>query len=184
MAAKVISFSIDASSISKAIRELQAYQKDFEEKVHELRRRIAETIRWNAEIGFSVAPPQDIFYGGTAEPNNVKVRVEERGNVSVVIADGPEAVFIEFGAGVYHNGAVGGSPHEWGAQNGFLIGTYGEGNGRKNVWALPKEMWTETNKNGKPKPILTRGTPASKPMFTGVRAACAAIERLTREVFG
>ena len=187
----VIKFNpLNARSVDDAIKKIEEYQKDLDDKLRRFRQLIAERIRWSAESGFSSAITSDIFMGGTPPPNNVTVTVDERDDMTVVIANGEQAVFIEFGAGVYYNGGkgmIGSSPHQWGAENQFTIGTYGKGYGSKNAWALPKEMWQETalDKDGNTKlvPMLTRGTPAAMPMFHGVEEAERVIGDLAREVF-
>lgn len=171
---KTISFSLDAASIDRAIRELHAWREGIKEKCVTLRKRIAEEIRWSAEEGFKTAVVDDIILG-YQEQNDVQVRVEHDDTVSVVIADGSQAVFIEFGAGVYHNGVPGDSPHPWGIENGFAIGTYGKGKGVRNVWGYKNEHGSIN---------LTHGTPAAMPMYNGCEQAIRKLDELAREVFG
>ena len=184
VARTVISFSLSPDSIEAAIKQVNAYKRDFEKNCERLRKLVAERIAWSAASGFSTALTSDIFAGGSPPPNNVSVRVEHMDRVSVVFAEGEQAVFIEFGAGVYYNGSAGSSPHPWGTEHGYLIGEYGKGYGKKNVWALPEELWTEMGKNGKMRPALTRGTPAAMPMYRGMRDAIRVINSLAQEVFG
>ena len=152
------------------------YAQEFPRRVERLRQMIAERIAWSASRGFSTALTSDIFRGGSPPTSNVSVYVEDRDNVTVVIADGSDAVFIEFGAGIYYNTAAGTSPHPWGSQNGFLIGEYGKGHGKQRTWALPGS--TRYN------PILTHGTPAAMPMYRGLQEALSVIDELAREAFG
>ena len=176
MSTKTISFSLSAGSIQAAMNELTEYTNSLKEKTRRLRELIAENIRWNAQEGFSGAIADDIFRGGEATAPDVTVTLEGDGDVTVIIASGADAVFVEFGAGVYHNGAVGSSPHPKGAENGFLIGEYGKGMGKRNTWALPGST--------KDNPILTHGTPAAMPMYRGLQTALDSIAELAREVFG
>lgn len=172
---KTISFSLSANSIQSAINELTSYIHSLKEKTKRLQELIAENIRWNAQEGFSGAIADDIYRGGESPAPDVTVTVEEDGDVTVIIASGSDAVFIEFGAGVYHNGAAGSSPHPKGAENGFLIGEYGKGMGKRNTWALPGST--------KDNPILTHGTPAAMPMYRGLQTALDSIAELAQEVF-
>lgn len=188
MAVKIAFNPLDIRSVEKAIKQLEDYQRSLDAKCKRLRNLIAERIAWSASSGFSTALTSDIFKGGSPPPNDVQVSVDDKGDITVVIADGEQAVFIEFGAGVYYNGSAGSSPHQWGTQNGFRIGEYGKGYGKKNVWALPRDMWSEfsTDGNGgtKPVPMLTHGTPAAMPMYRGLQDAKAVLEDLAEEVFG
>ena len=173
---KVIRFSLSEASIDNAIQELDRYIKDLDENAKKLAEKIAERIAWSASSGFSHAIADDIFTGGERRNGNVSVTVEENGNLFVVLAEGKDAVFIEFGAGVYYNGSAGSSPHPKGSGLGYTIGEYGKGQGKKNVWALPGS----TNED----PILTHGTPAAMPMYRGLQDALSVIRDLAKEVFG
>ena len=81
---------------------------------------------------------------------------------------------MEFGAGVYYNGAVGSSPNPLGTELGFTIGSYGLGNGRKEVWGY-------TGEDGQIH--LTHGAPASMPLYKAVQSVSRDIVRIAREVF-
>ena len=115
----------------------------------------------------------DDVVSGEKRYANVDVTVNEEGNATVVIASGNDAVFVEFGAGVYNNGSVGTSPHPKGAELGFTIGSFGKGNGRKDVWGYYGEGGL----------TLTHGTPASMPMYRGMREACDRLAEIAWEVF-
>lgn len=180
---KRITFELSVSSIDKAIAELEAYKNDFANKVERVRKMVAERIAWSAETGFKNAIAEDRVFRkvgtekieeGPLYGSDVEVGVTEDGNLSVVWANGENAVFIEFGAGVYHNGAPGDSPHPWGLELGYGIGTYGKGNGVKNAW----------NYNDGSGTVLTRGTPAAMPMYNGAEEAIRALDDIVKEVFG
>ena len=87
----------DYASVSRAQRNLEEYFADLIEKANELCRRLAEIGKVRAELDFSNA-----IYDGT---NDVTVHVEPIDNGYVVRATGGAVMFIEFGAGVYHNGS-------------------------------------------------------------------------------
>ena len=175
MASKTISFTLDPMEISRAIAEMEAYKRDFESKLRRVRELIGERIWWSAQNGFKSAVVSDVI-AGPQVANDVTVTIEHNDDMTVIIADGEEAVFIEFGAGVYHNGAAGSSPHPWGAENGYMIGEYGKGQGKRNVWALPGST--------KQSPNLTHGTPAAMPMYLGLMEGIKEIESIVRGVFG
>lgn len=171
------------SSIDAAIRELREYSKRVERKTDELRRRVAELIQAQAQAVFNTAVADDTFKivvrGGEDTPENprigsVDVTIEDNGNVTLIIAHGEDAVFMEFGAGVYHNGSVGSSPNPWGADLGFTIGSYGKGNGRKEVWGF---------RGADGEIHLTHGAPASMPLYRAVQSVSRDIVRIAREVF-
>ena len=182
MATKTISFTLDSKSMANAMNAFRQFKQDFAAKCVQVRKLVAERIRWSAEEGFRTAIADDVF--GKIEdrkivpaplpPNDVTVTVQHGDEVSVVIAEGEQAVFIEYGAGVYHNGSPGDSPHPWGIQQGYGIGTYGQGKGVRNTWGYKK--------NGEV--FLTHGTPAAIPMYRGAEEAIRAIGEIISEVFG
>lgn len=170
MSKKVISFSLD--EIDKAIRELEQYKQDFQEKVDTYRKRIAEEIAGSASLNFGSALIDDRVRGGARRPD-VQVSVSDSGNIAVVVADGEDAVWCEFGAGVYHNGSVGSSPNPYGKKLGFAIGTYGKGYGSRKAWGYYEDGQL----------VITRGTPASMPMYNAVQEVTRKAIEIAREVW-
>lgn len=164
----------DPASIDAAVREIREYGKWVQRKTDELRERIAYFIAKDASAVFNTAVAEDDMREGVIT-GNVEVSVEPQGdNTTVIIASGKDAVFMEFGAGVYYNGAVGSSPNPLGTALGFTIGSYGKGNGRKEVWAYD---------GGDGQIHLTHGTPASMPLYKAVQSVSRDIARIAREVF-
>lgn len=170
MASKTIKIGLSVSDIDKAINELKAYKADIDEKTDELRKRVAELIARKAQAGFDSSIASDLRNGGTRKAE-VKVTVEDNG--TVVLAKGADAVFVEFGAGVYHNTAVGTSPNPKGSELGFTIGSYGKGYGKGNAWGFYEDGEL----------VITRGTPATMPMYNAVKEICNEISAIAREVF-
>ena len=164
----------DPASIDAAVREIKAYSQWVQRKTDELRERIAYFIAKDASAVFNTAVAEDDMREGVII-GSVEVSVEPQGdNTTVIIASGKDAVFMEFGAGVYYNGAVGSSPNPWGTGLGFTIGSYGKGNGRKEVWAYD---------GGDGQIHLTHGTPASMPLYRAVQSVSRDILKIAREVF-
>lgn len=162
------------ASIDAAVREIREYSKWVQRKTDELRERIAYFIAKDASAVFNTAVVDDLI-GEGAVTGGVNVVVENQGNnMTVVIANGKDAVFMEFGAGVYYNGSVGSSPNPLGTELGFTIGSYGKGNGRKEVWGYRGE-------DGQIH--LTHGAPASMPLYKAVQSVSRDIARIAREVF-
>ena len=173
MGKKVISFSLNAGSINKAILELEQYARDFQEKVDTYRKRIAEEIAGIASLNFGSAVIDDRIRGGSRKPD-VQVSVSDSGDISVVVADGEDAIWCEFGAGVYHNGSAGSSPNPYGKELGFTIGNYGKGYGKRSAWGYYEDGEL----------IITRGTPASMPMYNAVQEVTKKAIDIAREVWG
>lgn len=177
MGKKVISFGLSESEISRALKELAEYKQEILRKTELLREKVAERLADEARSGFSGAVvDEQILKGGSASPKyaQVDVSVDNRGSVTVVVASGEDAVWVEFGAGVYFNGSPGSSPHPRGAELGMIIGGFGKGNGKKETWGFYED--------GELK--LSRGTPARMPMSRAVTTVCNDIQEIAKEVFG
>lgn len=161
------------ASIDAAVKEIRDYADWVKRKTDELRERVAYFIAKDASAVFNTAVADDLI-GEGAVIGSVDVVVEDNGNMTLVIANGEDAVFMEFGAGVYYNGSVGSSPNPLGTALGFTIGSYGKGNGRKEVWGYRGE-------DGEIH--LTHGAPASMPLYKAVQSVSRDIARIAREVF-
>ncbi len=173
MSKKVIRFGLNTKDISRAIREINQFKEDFRNKVDTYRKRIAEEIAVQASLNFDNAVLDDVINGSPRKPD-VQVSVSERGAISVIVADGEDAVWCEFGAGVYHNGSVGSSPNPYGNDLGFTIGSYGKGYGKKQAWGY-------YDKNNDL--VITRGTPASMPMYNAAQEVLRKSVEIAREVW-
>lgn len=174
MGKKVIRISLSEKDIDRAIKELEQYKQEIIRKTERLREKVADRLAELAKSGFNGAVVDDLTGGsGGARKADVRVSTDERENVSVVIAAGEDAVWAEFGAGVYHNGSVGSSPHPKGQELGLTIGGYGKGMGKRQVWGFYED--------GELK--LTHGAPATMPMYNALKAVCDEIADIAKEVF-
>ena len=171
---RTITFDMfDPASVNRAAQEIRQYAQWVQRKTDELRERVAYFIAKDASAVFNTAVAEDDLWEG-AITGSVDVVVENNGNMTLVIANGKDAVFMEFGAGVYYNGAVGSSPNPLGPTLGFTIGSYGFGQGKKEVWGY---MGDDGRLH------LTHGTPASMPLYRAVQSVANDIECIAREVF-
>lgn len=175
MSKKVISLGLSDSEINNAITELENYKKEIIQKTDTLRKKVAKRIAELAQSGFNGAIADDITNGSPKTASVSVLPQEQGGSLTVVIADGEDAVWVEFGAGVYHNGGVGSSPNPYGAKLGFTIGSYGEGHGKQKAWGYYDEN---------EKLVLTHGTQAKMPMARAVTEVCNEIRSIAKEVFG
>lgn len=170
----------DPGSINAAIAQLDDYARWIQVKADELRERLGDMIRDKAQPVFNASVADNVFrvidesFVDETEFGKVEVYVISSQDLTVVFADGEDAVFMEFGAGVYYNGAAGSSPNPLGANLGFTIGSYGP-NGAKETWGYYGE-------DGELH--LTHGTPASMPLYRAVQSVRQDIVRIAKEVFG
>lgn len=167
-----ITITLSESGINNAIKQLNDYQKWIEQKTAQLIERTGQEIAAEAQSGFSSALVDDLLKGGGHTPD-VTVTTKNLGGVTLVIANGEDAVWVEFGSGVYHNTAVGSSPHPKGSELGFTIGSYGKGMGKREVWG-----YYDNNELK-----LTHGTRAQMPMYNAVNTVCNRIGQIAKDVF-
>lgn len=168
----VIRFGLSEREIDRTIKALEQYKRELIRKTSLLREKVAERIEELARSGFAGAVVDDLLRGGV-KTAQVDVSLDNKDAVSLVIANGEDAVWVEFGSGVFANGTAGQSPHPKGQEFGFLIGEYGKKQGRKTVWGYYED--------GELK--LTHGTPATMPMYRAVREVCDNIYDIAKEVF-
>ena len=174
MGSRKIKIELSVGGIDRAMQELEAYKQEIIRKTELLREKVAERLAEEARNGFNGAIVDDLTENsGSPRQASVDVMVDSRGNVSVVVASGEDAVWVEFGAGVYHNGSPGSSPHPKGAELGMLIGTYGKGNGRKETWGFYEDGELR----------LTHGTPAKMPMSMAMNTVINDIASIVKEVW-
>ncbi|MBR4723475.1 MAG: hypothetical protein IK072_01915 [Clostridia bacterium] len=172
---KTIKIELSEKGIERAIKELEQYEKDLKKKINLLKEKVAEFIASKAGAGFLGAISDDLLPGsGGPRYANVDVTIKQDGDIFIVIANGSDAVWVEFGAGVYHNGPVGSSPNPLGAKLGFSIGGYGKNKGKRDTWGFKDDSGER---------FLTHGTPASMPMYKALESATEDLRSIVREVF-
>lgn len=173
MGKRKITVELTESGIDKAIKELEEYKKDIKRKTSLLQDRIAKRIEEEADKGFASAVVDDLVRGGYQKPD-VTVNYTTQGDISVIVAQGEDAVWVEFGAGVYHNGNLGSSPHPRGSELGMTIGGYGQGKGKQKSWGFKDADGTLH---------VTRGTPAQMPLEKAVLSVLDELPQMAKEVF-
>lgn len=171
--ARKITIELGGQSINDAIAQIKTYREEIKKKTEQLAERIANEISEAALSNFASAVCDDRISGGT-RPANVTISVESSSDMQLVIASGEDAVFCEFGAGVTHNVPAGDSPHPNGRSLGMTIGSYGKGFGARRAWGYYDEGGGL---------VLTRGTPASMPMYNAMKTVCEQITTMAQEVF-
>ena len=161
----IIRCTLDEKDIDRAIKELNAYKREFLEKEKRLLEGLANIGIKEASVRFTTA-----MYDGV---NDVSVRLDTTKNGYAIVAEGQAVAFIEFGAGVYHNT---GEPYPNTRPNGIVgIGEYGKGKGKRKAWGYVSEDGDV---------VITRGNPAAMPMWYASEEIKNSVLRVVREVFG
>jgi hypothetical protein len=161
----VIKTGLNKQAIDNAIVLLKNYKQEFLEKEKRLVEGLAEIGLKEASVRFTTA-----MYDGV---NDVSVHLDATKNGYVIVADGKAVAFIEFGAGVYHNG---GEPYPNPRPKGIVgIGEYGKGHGKQKAWGYLDENQEL---------VITRGNPAAMPMWYASEEIKNSVLKVVREVFG
>lgn len=162
---KAIKMSLNASSISDAIRELKAYRDSLEQREKRLLDELAAIGVHEASVRFTTA-----MYDGV---NDSEVTLETIENGYRIVAEGHAVAFIEFGAGVYHNSS---EPYPKPRPDGIVgIGEYGHGRGKRQAWGFKDESGEL---------VITHGNPAAMPMWYASEEMRNSILKIARRVFG
>ena len=173
MSKKVFKCDFNEQGIDSLIKEVERYKTRLPDKLTTLRERVGAKLKELAEAGFgSSIADESIKYG--SKPADVKLDMSSTGNITIVYTIGEDAVWCEFGTGVYYNGSAGSSPHPKGAELGFTIGGYGAGQGKKQAWAFKNALWGQT---------WTHGVPASMPMYNALQKTMNDVAEIAKEVF-
>lgn len=161
----VITTGLSELEINSAIQFLINYKREFLEREKRLLEGLAEIGLKEASVRFTTA-----MYDGT---NDVSVRLDETKNGYAIVAEGKVVAFIEFGAGVYHNGS---EPYPNPRPKGVVgIGEYGKGHGKQKAWGYMDEN---------EELVITRGNPAAMPMWYASEEIKNSILRVVKEVYG
>lgn len=173
MSRKIV-VKLSEQGIKDAIKQIENYKKLVEQKTALLIERLAIIGAQEAAVRFASAQ-----YDGV---NDSEISVEPMANGWKIVASGEAVAFIEFGAGVYHNGSEPypnppGRPSE--VSN---IGEYGRGQGKHQGWVYEGEPGS----NGKVLPdgkVFTRGNPAAMPLYYASQEMINQVTQIAREVF-
>ena len=124
---RVISVPLSTDGIDSAIKEIKAYKRKLYGKMQRL-----ITAMCKEGEAYAIANVTHIDTGETVD----SIHGYRKGNRGVIVAGG-QAVWLEFGTGVYWNGYPNGSPHPYGEALGFKIGEFGKQHGLDQGWFFP-----------------------------------------------
>lgn len=179
MRRKTISTNLSESGVRRMIAKLKGEGEWLTDKVVELTKRLAEVgipvVDKNVQAaGYTV--DADGIESGSDTEHLTYVKVDTFGTFAraTLVLEGRDILFIEFGAGVYHNTPVGTSPNPKGAEMGYTIGSYGKGLGANETWSYP---------DGTGAFVRSHGTKATMPMYRASLEVRDKFMKVTKEVF-
>jgi len=168
---KKINISLSKKSIQDAIKEIEAYKRQFIDRNELFVRRLAE-------LGIPVIDQNIAVAQGDSDKNhNTYIKINSFGSYSEakLVVEGSDLLFIEFGSGIHYNGSAGTRAHPKGEEFGYTIGSYGKGQGSKDFWFY----YADTGEA-----VMSHGTEATMPVFRASQEIIQNIRRIAREVFG
>lgn len=150
---KTIKIELDPGSVDKAIAELKDYRKDLQDRLKILIGRLVQD-------GVDIARIQVLASQGDSKSAYVDYLVDSTGEIikASIFLQGKDALFIEFGAGIYYNN---GNAHPQAAEFGFGVGTYPSEH-PPNRAINPGYWWYSDEDKNK---HLSLGTEATMPIF-------------------
>ena len=158
MPTKITVNAASADSLSKAAERIRKYQRALANKNREFVKELAKTGIEEISKSLGVDPQYDDEYKEEMPQYNhphVFAGSKDGEMRATLKLTGPNAVFVEFGAGVHYNTPAGQSPHPLGEEFGYTIGSYGHGQGANDSWSYTKDGTTR----------LSHGTQALMPMW-------------------
>lgn len=179
MARHTINILLSEKSIDEAIGQLQQYKNWLIKKTSQLVKELAEVgipvIDENMEKASYTYDEKGVRSGSdTSHYTHVKIQSFGSCSKANLIVQGKELMFIEFGAGVFYNGAAGSSPHPKGAVNGMVIGSYGNHRGVQKVWGYYADSGEL---------VLTHGVEAQMPVYKADMEIIQKYVEVARRVF-
>lgn len=174
---KRITVELTHDGIADAIKQMKIVRAMTKTNCVLFRIEVAKKIEEIAQDLYSMAWYNDIVGGERMEGENLPVMwtsIENTEEYTALVVNNDIAVFIEFGAGVYHNGPAFSSPHPWGSELGFTIGSYPE-------HKVPSKGVNPSWDTGEG--YATRGTEAQLVLWRAVKMVDAYLEDIAKEVF-
>lgn len=184
---KRIKCELSLDSLLAASQHIEKYADTWEHRNENLAKRVMEEVSHELYLNL-----QGIVYNPEARlvvrsengkqlvPTTVipdinspwEEKIEEAGKVTWIVSiEGKDVAFIEFGAGVFHNG--GSSSHPRSRALGFKIGEYREHKGKQSAWGYYDEQGNV---------IVTRGTPAQMPLYKAMTTVMPKIPAIVKEM--
>lgn len=163
--------ALSSKSILLAIKEIEKYRNDLRGKNDKFVQRLCE-------LGLPVIDAYaSAASGDSSKSYNSYIKINSYGNYAEakLVWEGKDVLFIEFGAGIHYNGEPGTSPHPMGNELGYVIGSYGEGNGKKDFWYYD---------DGTGAYVRSYGTEGTMPMYRASLKIQEQIVKIAKEVFG
>lgn len=167
---------LDSDSIKSAVAELREVRRDWEKKANLVAKEVAGQLGGLINAYCSELPYTDEFINlktHTIEPKKDFIRawdLRPSKNGWTITVKGKDVVFVEFGAGAYHNSNGSENPLSEAVSFNTDIGSYGKGQGLNQYWFVAHNL-------------ISRGTPMYMPIYRAILAIQPEIPTIVRQVF-
>lgn len=168
---RTIRVELSEKSIDDAVAQIEAYKERLNYKLEEYIRQLGERGKQTVDDNMSniLGDSDSSHFTDMKDISRSGSRVD-----GTLFVQGADLAFIEFGAGVHYNGAVGTAAYDWAASQGYTIGSYGNGNGAKDYWYYRKDGVSHRS----------QGTKANAPLYHASETIRQDARRIARDVFG
>lgn len=167
-----IDLVLSPEGIDKAIKKLEWYKSN----LRVMQQRFVDRL---LQSGYRVVNRDKGKATGDSDTSFVPTvsikRVSDNAVRGTLSISGKDVLFVEFGAGVHYNGALGSSPNPKGLEFGYFIGSY------PNQQYAGEDYWFYKNENGER--VMSHGTKAAMPMYNASQDIRGHFASIAREVF-
>lgn len=168
--------AFDKESIERAKREIEAVKTEWKTKAIVAAKEVCREIAMQIEANLEAMPYSDEMINletHTIEWQKPSIGVwdltETKDGCKVYI-QGKDVVFVEFGAGYYHNSNGNENPLSEAVQFETDIGSFGKHQGLQPYWFVAHNL-------------ISRGTPMYMPIYRAILAVKPEIPTIVRKVF-
>ena len=172
---RIIECVLSPESVDSAMKELQDYKDELQDKHKQLVDRLAKIGIKVAEERYAEASAGSIgeeMDGPDSAVPALEITTEDGGLTAVIQISGHDVTFIEFGSGIHFNEGYAGKPATTNAEKfGYTIGGYGTGLGLHEAWHYG---------NGK----ISYGTPAADATGKIEEEIKNQIRKVVKEIYG
>ena len=167
---------MDSNSIKQALAEIREIETEWKKKANNAAKEVCREIGMQIIANIDYIPYTDDMINVATheiiqkkEPLLVHSLKETRNGCTVTIS-GKDIVFVEFGAGVYHNSNGNDNPLAESVSFETGIGSYGKGQGSQPYWFVAHNL-------------ISRGTPMYMPIYRAILAVKPEIPTIVKRVF-
>lgn len=167
---------LDSNSVKAAVAELREVKTDWKNKANLVAKEVAGQLGGLIDAYCSELPYTDELIN--LKTHTVEAKKEVSGawdlkpskNGWTITVKGKDVVFVEFGAGAYHNSNGSENPLSEAVSFNTDIGSYGKGQGLNQYWFVAHNL-------------ISRGTPMYMPIYRAILAIQPEIPTIVRKVF-